>query len=417
MGAANTASGTGNTNTTGAGKYDWHDGRGRVRSISLATLNKRKAQKTGGASAPSASDITDEATNGLANLDPNQPMTMAQLNAGMKSAVEGKYGTARSDVQTSIRDAGWRQQAIPGYYQDYLKTLQGLQGNAQASTNSLVNATSDPNWKGLLATNGQTEYDNAGTQIGQVPQLQLGASQAEEHRIDGLRKDLSNLDTEAGDYGNQWLLDAIKNERQFGLDKDTLQVAGLKASSSQGSADARFQAKYGISMADAADGIDDSEAKTIRHYQDTIDPPKKSSHEHAPVDGVDWDVYKKMTPKQRQQAHHDFVASGRDPSASGKDQYGNTPAQVIAHQNYWDGGLNWARQYGTPDDDLLTFLQDHNVPFNYAQIIDHWARTQPGQRTGGHITQAMIDKLHKQGVKIGPGHLEMPPGATNRQTP
>lgn len=382
-------------------------------AVGVGTTNKPKKKKPSSHS-PSTRSIIDEASNGLGNIDPSQPLTMDQLKTAMRSAINTKYGSSQAALNTQVRDSQGMQTAIPGYYQDYLHTLQGLQGSQQQAYGDAAASTKVEGsntgalgalgnlFSGSLASRGQNAYDASQAQIAQVPQLQLGASQVNQRRTDDLQKQLTQLNSEAGDYGNTYLLDALKNERDFMINQGTLEAAGVKAGAAEGGAEAAFQAKYGISRAEAADGITSDEAHTIHSYENTIHPPKKvQPKEHAPVDGVDYDVWKTMSPKQRQQAHHDWSVSGRNPSQSDEDQYGNTPKERRSNQNSWEKGLDAARAFGPSNPDLKGYLTTQaQVPSDLAGIIDYWAKHT------AHIPQEMIDALHQLGIKVGQGHRE-----------
>lgn len=385
-----------------------------------ADTNKRKRK-------PSIQSIIDEAKNGLSVMDPTKPLTMDQLNAAMQSAITNKYGSAQHDLKDAIGQSTQRQKQIPVYYQQYLNTLQGLQGAQQGAYNAAATASKGDGtdtlnnlFAGSLASRGQNAYDASQTQIAGLPQMQLGASQAEGVNQGKLQGQLSQLDTEAGQYGNEWLIDAIQKERDNEINRMTLEAATGKQLTEASNLDTEYMAKYGLSQADIADGLTPAEEKIIQKHQDSLaGTPKPAAPRtpHAPVDGIDYDTYLTMSPEERRQAHKDYVASGRAPGGSnGKDKYGNTVKERRANQNAWKGVLKDLRLYNkgtgtlhTQDEyDNYLAASDKQHPTDLADIGTYWAANK------AHLTQDMIDALHALGISIGPGHGPVAPKVNPR---
>lgn len=380
---------------------------------------KTKTKKPSATSAISPSDVQTAGADALANLDPTKPLTMGQLTAAMNSAKSAKYGSSVDAANQAISQQGQQAAQIPGYYQQYRDTLAANQASQQqAYTNASQAASVDGQggalgalgnlFAGSLAARGQNAYDNSQSQINLVPQMQQGAQLAGQAQHNTLVNTLNQTNQEAGDYGNQWLVDAIEKERANEINQQTLTAAGYKDASNASSDDAKFEAQYGISPEDAADGIDPTEAKTIAAYQKTIHPKTpKTPATHNPIDGIDYDEYQKMSPAARLRAHRDYVKSGHIGNQSGV-----SPEKARSNQNAFDSTLADARTYNNATGKAHTEAEYDTYfgagstkqhPADLQKIVTYWAAN------GGHVTQAMIDQLHKLGIKIGSGHLQTNP--------
>lgn len=355
-----------------------------------------KGGSTGGAEAPTVA------------IDP--------LKSAVDAAVNLKYRPAEREYNTQLTDSAQQDTNIDAWYQNYLNTLQGVQGQSADFYKSMAGAdvpvpTAVPGDEASMAAANRAALANSMNSVikgqganmnalygGQMADSQLakvGWHQDEEKQRKDTRTKLGDLLLEKGDYANTYRQDLLDKQHQqqledsaFGLDKQkALTAAGYDPFTGEKIPDPKNSEvnKYGYSNKRWKSMPQAQRTKIIKNFT-------KSSSGNKPGDhyGYTDKQWAKMSHGQKVNAKAQWDKAGKKNTSGGL-----TAAATRTNRNAWSSALQYLRDNGVNAQTTVGEIQSNaKVPFDIAQAALYWGNH------GAKLSSTLIKALRKLGINV-----------------
>jgi hypothetical protein len=348
------------------------------------------------------------------DLDPSQPFSRKALKRYVQSQIALRYGAQEKSLDRT-------QAMIPGWYDNYRKTLSTSGANTVGAFNTAAGSMTQPGTNvaaapdlgtdpTAVAAAGSVQADNAGfsnmlktmaasenARYGELGTISQGDQIQQQARV---RDALAQLQADKGAFRVGAVHDAIQAERDYGI-----QQAAFGADTQK----TQFQQMMDLGLnpvtGDLLPGQKTAKWKDRDADHDGIpngeDPRPNSKNNHPAKKGSQPTA---VQTYDNGDVDGDGIPNARDPDQNPKKKNSLTPAAKRGNRNDWQTGLDLSgallkRNPKTGESRVRLALTQSGVPNDIAAVAAYRATHH------GMMTPAMAKKMRKLGITIYPDHV------------